>query len=193
MKEDILEQIVEDYLRCKGYFTVTNVKYRPDKCDPDYKKKSDCVYSDIDIIGVNTKDRTHESIIAVSCKSWQGGFRPEWEIENIKKNKKVYGRESKLRYRELALKKWALAYRRKIQELTGKTTFTYAIAATVVNGDSTAWVENKDFKQMLTPHLKVIALKHIFNEISQDITTTPAPSTIGRLIQVLKSAKCITP
>lgn len=110
MKEDILEQIAEDYLRCKGYFTITNVKYRPDPSDPDYKKKSDCVYSDIDIIGVNPKDRSPEGIIAVSCKSWQGGFRPEWEIENINKNRKVSGRESKLRYRELAIKKWARAY-----------------------------------------------------------------------------------
>ena len=29
MKEDVLEQIVEDYLQFKGYFTAHNVRFRP--------------------------------------------------------------------------------------------------------------------------------------------------------------------
>ena len=191
MKKDILEQIVEDYLRYKGYFTIANVKYRPNASDPGYRKKSDCVYSDIDIIGINPKDRSPNGIMAVSCKSWQRGFRPEWEIENIYENKRVFGRESKLRYRELAIEKWALAYRRKIKELTGRTTFTYAIAVTAVNGNIYSCIGNYDFKKILTPHLKIIALKDIFHEINSEISTTPASSAVGRLIQVLKSAKCI--
>jgi len=30
MKEDVLEQIVDDYLQFRGYFTTHNVKVRPD-------------------------------------------------------------------------------------------------------------------------------------------------------------------
>ncbi len=192
VKEDILEQIVEDYLRMKGYLTLTNVKYRPEPSDPQYIKKSDCVYSDIDIIGFNPKVRQSPvKVIAVNCRSWQGGFRPEWEIENIKKNKIISGRESRLRWREFAIEKWALALKRKIKEITDISTFTYAIAAIAVVGDIQTWISNDRFKKMLTPYLKVITLKDIFDEINSEMSTTPAPSDVGRLIQVLKSAKCI--
>jgi hypothetical protein len=30
MKEDVLEQIVDDYLQFKGYFTTHNVRFKPD-------------------------------------------------------------------------------------------------------------------------------------------------------------------
>lgn len=129
--------------------------------------------------------------MAISCKSWQGGFSPEREIENIRKNKKVSGKDSRLRYRELAIKKWAIAFQRKIKELTGKSAFTYAIVATALNGDKSAWIENNNFKEILTPHLKVIALNDIFDYLNSNMSTTPASSEVGRLIQVLKSAKCI--
>jgi len=33
MKEDILEQIAADYLNMAGYFTQTNIKYRPLETD----------------------------------------------------------------------------------------------------------------------------------------------------------------
>ena len=36
MKEDILEQIVDDYLQFKGYFTTHNVRFKPDPAHPDY-------------------------------------------------------------------------------------------------------------------------------------------------------------
>ena len=36
MKEDILEQLVDDYLKFNGFFTVHNVKFQPAKTDPDY-------------------------------------------------------------------------------------------------------------------------------------------------------------
>ena len=35
MKEDILEQIVDDYLQFKGYFTTHNVRFKPDPSHPD--------------------------------------------------------------------------------------------------------------------------------------------------------------
>jgi hypothetical protein len=29
MKEDILEQVVDEFLNLKGYFTLANIKYKP--------------------------------------------------------------------------------------------------------------------------------------------------------------------
>ena len=51
MKEDILEQLVDDYLKFNGFFTVHNVKFQPAATDPDYIKRDDCVASDVDVIG----------------------------------------------------------------------------------------------------------------------------------------------
>ncbi len=35
MKEDILEQLVDDYLQMRGYFTRHNVKFKPRTSHPD--------------------------------------------------------------------------------------------------------------------------------------------------------------
>ena len=50
-KEDILEQIVEEYLLHEGYFVQHNLKYRPQKDNPDFKSITDSNHSDIDVIG----------------------------------------------------------------------------------------------------------------------------------------------
>ena len=81
MKEDILEQIAEDfYSKRVGYFTKHNIKYRPSKEEPTYIAKYNSVHSDIDLIIIDAHERN--KIITVSCKSWQGGF-------NISKFKKT--------------------------------------------------------------------------------------------------------
>ena len=73
MKEDILEQIAEDFYSKKvGYFTKHNIKYRPSDKESDYIAKFDSVHSDIDLIIIDAHKRN--KIITVSCKSWQGGF-----------------------------------------------------------------------------------------------------------------------
>ena len=73
MKEDILEQIAEDfYSKRVGYFTKHNIKYRPLEKESKYIAKYDSVHSDIDLIIIDTHKRN--KIITVSCKSWQGGF-----------------------------------------------------------------------------------------------------------------------
>jgi hypothetical protein len=51
MKEDILEQLVDDYLKFNGFFTVHNVKFKPADDHPDYFKQDDCVASDVDVVG----------------------------------------------------------------------------------------------------------------------------------------------
>jgi hypothetical protein len=52
MKEDVLEQIVDDYLQFRGYFTVHNVSFRPDPAHPAYEAAKDRVPSDVDVIGL---------------------------------------------------------------------------------------------------------------------------------------------
>ena len=37
MKEDIVEQLVEDFLRGQGYFTTHTVKFRPNQDEADSK------------------------------------------------------------------------------------------------------------------------------------------------------------
>jgi hypothetical protein len=46
MKEDVLEQIVDDYLQFKGYFTTHNVRFKPDPSRSDYIADLDRVSSD---------------------------------------------------------------------------------------------------------------------------------------------------
>jgi hypothetical protein len=76
MKEDILEQIVEDYLQLKGYFTRHNVRFKPDSSHDDFNPKDDCVDRDIDVIGINPNETGPDRVYVVTCKSWQSGFRP---------------------------------------------------------------------------------------------------------------------
>ena len=71
MKEDILEQLVDEYLQHKGYFTIHNVKFKPDKIHPEYNYKHDSVHSDIDVLAFHPLLTGHDRVLAVSCKSWQ--------------------------------------------------------------------------------------------------------------------------
>ena len=53
MKEDILEQMVDEYLQHKGYFTRHNIKFRPAGDHVEYDTRQDAVHSDIDVIGIH--------------------------------------------------------------------------------------------------------------------------------------------
>ncbi len=102
-KEDILEQIVEDYLIHLGYFVQHNLKFRPRQNHPDFVKKQDSNHSDIDVIGYHPKRSGNEKVLAVSCKSWQSGFNPASTIEAIKNGRKIAGREAWKGFREGSL------------------------------------------------------------------------------------------
>ena len=56
MKEDILEQLVDEYLMHKGYFTMHNVKFKPRSDHPDYIREKDAVASDIDVLAITSSD-----------------------------------------------------------------------------------------------------------------------------------------
>jgi hypothetical protein len=88
-KEDILEQIVEEYLTHQGYFVQHNIKYRPDKNDPDYDSKKDSVHSDIDVLAYNPLEVGPKKVLAVNIKSWQGGFDFRAVLEQVTANKQL--------------------------------------------------------------------------------------------------------
>ena len=145
MKEDILEQLTDDYLQVKGYFTQHNVKFRPDSSHVDFEKKKDSNHSDIDVLGFNPKLSGPERVLAVSCKSWQGGFRPAARIKLIEESKKISGRKAWKAFRELVKPKWSEAFRAKVYELTGSEEFTYVTAVTKVKGGKECWETYQPF------------------------------------------------
>ena len=190
MKEDILEQITADYLNMLGYFTLTNVKYRPSKDEPDWDGHKDGVHSDIDVVGYNPLEHPPSRVIAVNCKSWQTGFWAKDEIEDIANNKEVSGKERWKAFRELANPKWARAFRNKIMEITGESEFEHWIVCTKLcdNHNVSMWTTNHRFTKNLTPYLRIVEMKDIFQETKSMINTTPSNSELGRLIQLLKVA-----
>src|SRR6267154_241992 len=107
MKEDILEQLVDDYLQSQGYFTRHNLKFRPSQDGTEFVSKKDSNHSDIDVIGYNPHLPGTERVVAVSCKSWQSGFRVKSWLNALEGKKKISGRESWKFFRELIEPKWS--------------------------------------------------------------------------------------
>ncbi len=68
-KEDILEQIVEEYLVHKGYFVQHNIKFRPSKNHPKFNTRQDSNHSDIDVIGYHPRKES------ASKKLWLSAAR----------------------------------------------------------------------------------------------------------------------
>lgn len=189
-KEDVLEQIVEEYCLHKGYFVRHNIKFRPREDRDDIDPKQDSNHSDIDILAFNPKEEGYNRVWAISCKSWQSGFYPEKEIFNIENNRIVSGRERWKFFRELVKEKWSEAFIEKIKEETGYDNFTYITAVTVIHGDKKAWEENINFKANIRNNkIKVIDLKEMLNFISPRLSTTLANTQIGRMLQLMKAAK----
>ena len=200
MKEDILEQLVEDYFQRKGYLTLHNVKFRPRENHPDFNKNADSVHSDIDILGYNPHECGTKRVVAVSCKSWQSGFRAEWfiqkiedELEKLKEGKEISGREKWKYFRELTVKKWSEAFIRKIKEKTGTNQFTYCLAVTQLKGNpekaAIAWQNHKRFKKALRGNpIEILTAQEILNKLWADTETTMEGSEIGRLLQVVKAS-----
>lgn len=189
MKEDVLEQVVEDYLNFKGYFTIHNVAFHPDKAHRDYNSKEDSVPSDIDVIGINPKKRGTVRVIAVTCKSWQGGFHAERLLAQLRGERKNPKRETWRHFRELWKPKWSEAFRQQIEERTGAKTFTYRIAVTRLNGDASGWSSDRRIAKNL-PGCSVgfLEMEKMWKAILGELTERPAPSELGRLAQLLKAA-----
>ena len=192
MKEDILEQLVDDYLQSEGYFTKKNIKFLPDKSHPDFETLKDSNHSDIDVIGYNPNLQGANQVWAVSCKSWQGGFNPKSIIKSIETGKKFSGRESWKAFRELVQPKWSHAFIAEVRKCTGAESFTYVTAVTNLIGDRTVWESNTNFIQSLEGNpIKLVTLQEMVDAILKNLKTTLASSDLGRTLQLLKVSHCL--
>lgn len=194
MKEDVLEQIVDDYLQTQGYFTTHNVRFNPSKDHPDYVSRNDSVASDVDVVGFHPRRTGRDRVMVVSCKSWQTGFDATRILAQLRGEAKNPKRPQELRFRELWLPKWSQGFRQRIEELTGQNEFTYCLAVTHVKGDTAAWSADPTICENLAGNpLRFLTLATMWSEVLAEVTSTPASSEIGRLAQLLKAAGLTTP
>ena len=207
MKEDILEQLVDDYfLRKLSTFTKHNIKFKPDMKDIshlDKKTKSRySVSSDIDVIAIHLDQYREKRVSVVSCKSWQSGFDIDFFYEHLidkdKRNVRVGANEAWKKFRELVEEKWAKAFRDTIYKETKSYDFTYYIAVTKFRQQN----KIEDFKNCKlflnnlsdngkhNVKINFLTLEEILNEIYGEHSSTTLEATeIGRFIQLIKAAK----
>ena len=153
-KEDILEQIVEEYLLHKGYFVRHNLKFLPRKDHPDFIRDQDSNHSDIDVIGYHPGKSGEQKVLVVSCKSWQRGFNPASELDAIVAGKVRHGRPAWKAFRELTSPKRSEALVEAVKNASGEDRFTYVTAVTRLAGDKGAWENYAPFREALRgkPH-----------------------------------------
>jgi len=188
-KEDILEQVVEEYLLHKGYFVRHNIKFRPRPDHPDYIKNKDSNHSDIDVLGYHPHRTGPSKVLAVSCKSWQKGFNPQTWLSNIESNKKISGRQAWQAFRELTVEKWSEAFADTIENETGHSEFTYILAVSVCKGDRSLWENHRPFLSAINGNpIRVIEFSEMISFINQNVGTTLAGTELGRLIQMFNAA-----
>jgi Nuclease-related domain len=108
VKEDVLEQIVDDYLQMKGYFTIHNVRFRPSADHVGYQTSLDSVSSDIDVVAIHPRRTAKDRVVAVSCKAWQTGFYANRILAQLKGEAPNPKRPRWLQFRELWDAKWSV-------------------------------------------------------------------------------------
>jgi hypothetical protein len=195
MKEDVLEQIVDDYLNFEGYFTTHNVRFRPKPGCDGYVAADDSVPSDVDVVGYNPNKRGRDRVVVVSCKSWQGGFDATAKLAELRGEKKSPANKKSWRhFRELWIPKWSEAFRQAIFELSGQQNFAYRIAVTRLKGNADAWGKDPTIASNLKDcSVGFLPLEEMWSTMLAKLSRTPAPSEIGRLAQLLKAAGLTAP
>ncbi|MGH7982847.1 MAG: hypothetical protein ACREFF_06830 [Candidatus Udaeobacter sp.] len=193
MKEDILEQLVEDWLQSKGYFTRANLKFKPDRKRTDYERRKDSVASDIDVIGFHPRLSDPEAVMVVGCKSWQDGFwvRDMVEALTTKQDKLVGNKEAWKHFRELVRDKWTDAFMSEIREKTGRNRFTYVTAVTVIGDPQNRqlWHTSQRFRAALRDNpIRLVTLREMLGEVFGQLGTTVESSQFSRTLQLLKAA-----
>lgn len=187
-KEDILEQIVEEFLIHRGYFVQHNLKFLPRRDHPDFISNKDSNHSDIDVIGFRPKLEGPEKVLVVSCKSWQSGFSPTTEIDAIDNDKTLRGRKAWQAFRELTVPKWSEAFVKAVSDATGTDVFTYVTAVSKVRGDRTVWEEHIPFREALGGNpIRILTFKEMVLEIQRTLTTTLAATEVGRMLQMFQA------
>ena len=189
MKEDILEQLVDDYLLAKGYFTRHNVKFKPRVDHPEFISKQDSNHSDIDVLGYHPLQSGPSRVVAVGCKSWQGGFDVVARLRDLERNAKVSGRDAWKQFRELVRPKWSEAYLATIEHETGSTDFTYVTAVTVLKGDRLLWENKPAFQEAINHNpIQIWTLTDMLTELFPMLETTVASSQFARTLQLIKAS-----
>ena len=189
-KEDILEQIVEEYLIHKGYFVQHNIKFRPSKDHDDFDIKQDSNHSDIDVIGYHPIIEGEQKVMVVSCKSWQEGFYPAAIIDAIQNEKEVGGRKAWKVFRELTKRKWTEAFLKAVKDATGEDRFTYVTAVTRLRGDENVWENYLPFRNALDGNpVTILTFREMVTEIQAELTTTLAATEVGRMLQLFSAAR----
>ena len=191
MKEDILEQLVDDYLQARGYFTRHNLKFLPRKDHNDFDRKQDSNHSDIDVLGYHPGLSGPDRVMAVSCKSWQSGFRVQTKLDELSANTTVAGRESWRFFRELMKPKWSEAFINAVEEATGSRQFTYVTAVTAIKGDRTLWETYPPFQTAMCGNpIRLLPLDEMLTVLMSSLNTTLASSDLGRTLQLLRASGC---
>lgn len=194
MKEDVLEQIVDDYLQFKGYFTTHNVRFRPRADHPDFDSRQDSVNSDVDVVGYHPMKEGVDRVVVVTCKAWQVGFDTTAKLAELRGEKSNPKRATWRHFRELWVPKWSEAFMATIEELTGQTAFAYRIAVTRLKGDGDAWSSDPTIASNLPGcSFGFLPLEEMWATMLKELTTTPASSEMGRLAQLLKAAGLTAP
>jgi len=212
MKEDILEQLIEDYyVSREGWFVKHNVKFRPDKNHKDYDSKQDSVHSDIDILALNRLEKGVDMVHVITCKSWQNGFgvkhwkdRLESEATyNDFNSGKRQKREGWKYFRELVSDKWMDSFLDILNTETGQKDFTYVIAVTKLKSkdnkkelfENSEIIKNRFLAKGSKVKIVILTLETIIEEINEriknKITITPESTSIGRVLQLLYAARII--
>lgn len=189
MKADVLEQVVDDYLKFKGYLTIHNVGFRPHAGHPDYVGAEDAVRSDVDVVGYHPRKHGRDRVIVVSCKAWQAGFDANAKLAELRGEKKNPKRETWRHFRELWIPKWSEAFREAIFQLSGERDFTYRIAVTRLRGDADAWAKDPTISANLSGcSVGFLPLKAMWATMLAELTNntgaqrdrSPRPATQGR-------------
>ena len=188
-KEDILEQIVEEYLVHKGYFVQHNLKFLPRKDHPDFITNQDSNHSDIDVIGFHPLIEGARKVMVVSCKSWQQGFNPASELDAIVKDKTRRGRKAWQAFRELTVPKWSEAFVKAVKDASGSNRFTYVTAVTRLIGERSVWEEHEPFRQAIGGNpVTIMTFREMVTEIQGQLTTTLAATEVGRMLPLFAAA-----
>jgi hypothetical protein len=197
MKEDVLEQIVDDYLQFEGYFTIHNVRFKPSSKHPEHDADQDRVSSDVDVVGYHPGRTGVDRVVVVTCKAWQDGFNAGRKLAELRGERpSPKGKATWRHFRELWSPKWSEALRKTIAERTGQSTFTYqiAVARLVGDGDPKAWAANPTIRENLGDSaFGFLTLEDMWGRLLAELKKTPASSEIGRLVQLLKAAGLTAP
>lgn len=187
MKEDVLEQVVDDYLQSLGFLTRSNVRFRPSPAHPDYVVNQDSVHSDVDVLGFAPDRYGADRVWVVSCKAWQEGLDPGRRLDELRTGGKEWRR-----HRELWSPKWGEALCDTVEQLTGQRAFRYFTAVTKLKGQVGRWHEWRDepqIRQCLEGNwVGFLRLQDMWQRTVATSTTTLAGSVMGRLAQMLIAA-----